>query len=896
MEGKDLIPSNDSMIMEPDSFNGLHMKKAENKVSDHESGSVLSAEEATTQRFSWSLRKVTILASLCLDSVFSYEALSMIAPFYPHEAEVRGVSTAVVGLIFGTYPFMVFIFAPICGLLIAKYGPNRVLLFGMFSGGTSLITFIFCAWISSSTEFVVLSFLLRALSAFGGAASETAVMSIVIEEFPDRLGMASGLIETFVGVGFSLGPVLGGFLYTVGGFHLPFVVIGCSMIAVIPVLFCVLSRDGGVHLGKTPDREKISFPIAKALKIPSVLMIVVCFATAGASISFPKPILGPYLERMMNLNATQIGLVFLVNAAIYALTTPLAGWIGDKTSLACVLVHGYHRFYFWNLFCATDARFSANYECHHWSDPGWDYRSARWIPMGNGGSWYDLFCSGMNTDMERKDAIPSDDSIESESSHGLHMKKAVTEVSDHELGSALSAEEATTQRFSWSFYKVVILASLCLVIVLSFAALTMIAPFYPHEAEVRGVSTAVVGLIFGTYPFMVFIFAPICGLLIAKYDPNRVLLFGMFAAGTSLITFNFCAWISSTTEFVVLSFLLRVLTALGGAASETAVMTIVIEEFPDRIGMTSGFIETFVGVGFSLGPVLGGGLYTVGGFQLPFVVLGCSMIAAIPVLFCVLSRRGVHSGKTPDQEKASFPIIEALKIPAVLMIAVCFATGGITQSYLEPILGPHLERMMNLNATQIGLVFLVNAAMYALTAPLAGWIGDKTQCHRWITVSGYTGYGFGSFLLGPAPFLTFFLPVKRVWLVCLSMAITGFSAGIYFVQLMPDLVKIMRNNGMPDNSATRGVISSIFSGMLNLGATIGPTLAGIIDQHIGFRWAMVVLGIICFSQAVVLAVFTLLERTEAGRWRNTYSSIPDSSDEEEFEELVLDSARENETD
>ena len=33
----------------------------------------------------------------------------------------------------------------------------------------------------------------------------------------------------------------------------------------------------------------------------------------------------------MDLNATQIGLVFLVSAAIYALTTPLAGWIGDKT-------------------------------------------------------------------------------------------------------------------------------------------------------------------------------------------------------------------------------------------------------------------------------------------------------------------------------------------------------------------------------------------------------------------------------------------------------------------------------------------------------------------------------------------------------------------------------------
>ena len=35
-----------------------------------------------------------------------------------------------------------------------------------------------------------MSFLLRALIALGGAASETSAMSIVIEEFPERLGMA----------------------------------------------------------------------------------------------------------------------------------------------------------------------------------------------------------------------------------------------------------------------------------------------------------------------------------------------------------------------------------------------------------------------------------------------------------------------------------------------------------------------------------------------------------------------------------------------------------------------------------------------------------------------------------------------------------------------------------
>lgn len=81
---KDLTPSNVSL--EIDSFNSLYMEKAENNVSDHELDSAPAPEEeAAAQSFSWSLRKVVILSSLCLLTVLSYGALSMIAPFFPHE-------------------------------------------------------------------------------------------------------------------------------------------------------------------------------------------------------------------------------------------------------------------------------------------------------------------------------------------------------------------------------------------------------------------------------------------------------------------------------------------------------------------------------------------------------------------------------------------------------------------------------------------------------------------------------------------------------------------------------------------------------------------------------------------------------------------------------------------
>ena len=58
-------------------------------------------------------------------------------------------------------------------------------------------------------------------------------------------------------------------------------------------------------------------------------------------------------------------------------------------------------------------------------------------------------------------------------------------VGDHEVGSlsALESQQQMSQSFSWSVRNVAILASLCVVVVLSFGALFMLASFYPHEVS-----------------------------------------------------------------------------------------------------------------------------------------------------------------------------------------------------------------------------------------------------------------------------------------------------------------------------------------------------------------------------------------------------------------------------
>lgn len=58
-------------------------------------------------------------------------------------------------------------------------------------------------------------FLIRGLEALGASAYSTATYVFVVEIFPSNIGAVLGILETFVGLGMSTGPAIGGFLYTV---------------------------------------------------------------------------------------------------------------------------------------------------------------------------------------------------------------------------------------------------------------------------------------------------------------------------------------------------------------------------------------------------------------------------------------------------------------------------------------------------------------------------------------------------------------------------------------------------------------------------------------------------------------------------------------------------------
>ncbi|CAG0880998.1 unnamed protein product [Cyprideis torosa] len=247
------------------------------------------------------------------------------APFFPHEAAKKGVSETVTGLVFSAYALMGFLMGPTFGKLIPAFGPKFTLLAGTFLTGVSCVIFGTLGMIENTMVFVALCFVMRIMEGVGYAAYNTAVFSITAHMFPNNVGVAMGLLELFVGIGLTVGPALGAFLYEVGGYGLPFYALGGFMIMTIPINSMILRSDEEFLKDQLPESRAIGPLLCHG---PSVLICGIITVIA-MNITSLSPTLQPHVAEI-GLKVSTAGLLFVLNLGCYTLMSPIAGWISDR--------------------------------------------------------------------------------------------------------------------------------------------------------------------------------------------------------------------------------------------------------------------------------------------------------------------------------------------------------------------------------------------------------------------------------------------------------------------------------------------------------------------------------------------------------------------------------------
>ena len=82
--------------------------------------------------------------------------------------------------------------------------------------------------------------------------------------------------------------------------------------------------------------------------------------------------------------------------------------------------------------------------------------------------------------------------------------------------------------------------------------------------------------------------------------------------------------------------MLRFLDGMGDAAAWGAIISIMMKLYPDKVATIMSWTEMAFGLGYSLGPAIGGVFYDLGGFKLPFITVGSiALVIAIGLIFLI---------------------------------------------------------------------------------------------------------------------------------------------------------------------------------------------------------------------------------------------------------------------
>ncbi|CAK9807234.1 MFS-type transporter SLC18B1 [Anthophora plagiata] len=373
------------------------------------------------------------------------------------------------------------------------------------------------------------------------------------------------------------------------------------------------------------------------------------------------------------------------------------------------------------------------------------------------------------------------------------------------------------------------------------------APFYPQEAAMKGATASEYGLVFGIFELVVFIISPVYGKNLHRIGPKLLFNGGILTTGTCAIFFGLLDKVEGHYPFIILSFVIRIIEAMGNAAFLTASFAIIAKEFPDNVATTFASLETFFGLGLIVGPTVGGALYQIGGYTTPFVVLGSALfITAVATVFIL----PVHPNNNQNPHSTG-GVTKALKIPGVLVAASSIIATSMSIGFLQATLEPHL-RSFNLSPVVLGLMFVINGGTYAITAPAWGWLCDKHSHPKVATVAGCILVVIGFCLVGPAPFIP--CPTM-LWLSISGLVVHGLGMAAQLVASFTDALRTSIQYGFPNNLETYGLISGLWTSMFALGAFIGPSVAGILLDNIGFRNATMFIVFLHLLVGVVAAVF-----------------------------------------
>ena len=331
----------------------------------------------------------------------------------------------------------------------------------------------------------------------------------------------------------------------------------------------------------------------------------------------------------------------------------------------------------------------------------------------------------------------------------------------------------------------------------------IVIPVLPIYARRFDASETVIGLLLGVFSAMQFIFSPILGRISDRVGRRPVLLLSLIGTSIGFL-------IMGVADTLWLLFLARIIDGISGANISTAQAYIADVTPPEQRSKGMGLIGAAFGLGFVVGPALGGVLSQVSLSAPFFFAAGLAAVNAVALYFLLPeSLKAEHR----DLARRRVSIKEVFKESGSWRLGAIMATwffSTLAFSILTAIYALFTLSRFNYDVAHVGYIFAFVGLIGAIIQ--GGLIGRLVKAFgdRLLVIAGTALIAFSMF----------WLPLSDS-LSTLLLATTGIAVGNSLAT--PTL------NAMASKSVSalwQGRVLGVLQSVASLARIIGPVLGG----------------------------------------------------------------------
>lgn len=359
----------------------------------------------------------------------------------------------------------------------------------------------------------------------------------------------------------------------------------------------------------------------------------------------------------------------------------------------------------------------------------------------------------------------------------------------------------------------------------------IIIPILPFYAETFGASAALVTLLGAAYSLMQFLFTPVWGRLSDRIGRRPVLLVSIAIAAVGYVIFGLAGalWVL---------FAARILQGLGTANIATAQAIIADVTPPERRANGMAIVGVAFGLGFIIGPAIGG---IAGQWGIAVPALVAAALSAINLLFVIFLMPETRPA-VPDSAQTERPaglslqtLRRALSMDRVPRLLLLYFGVGTAFALMEQVLGLFIEHYWLPGEAAALTATALSEARAQEAAALTTWLLIAVGVTAVIVQGAIVGRLANRF--GERPLVIVGIALEAVGI--LAMPAIGWTGS--FPLLIAGGVVLAVGSGLLSPSLTsllsvaapadeQGSILGLGQSLSALGRVLGPAVAGLLFQ------------------------------------------------------------------